>query len=370
MLRQHAFLICLACLVTLAGCAPRGVLHFVPAPDPSAVTRSVFVGTTRVPETGAGFSEDRAPELRFASYEVAIPADRAPGQISYPRGAPDPREDFVTVAAQSYGAAPEFTAALRRALVDRPRGERAVVLYVHGFNTNFAEGLYRSAQLSHDFGIGGVTLHYSWPSLASPFGYAHDRDSTLFARTGFDRFLDAVIAAKPDDVLIVAHSMGALLTMEALRQMALEAPGRVGREIHELVLLSPDIDIDVFRAQVRDIGRMPDSVIIVTSQRDRALTLSARLSGQRDRLGNLDSVDEVADLDITLVDVTEFSRGLGHFTAGSSPDLIRLLRGVEDLDRAFNEGAPGRPGLLPGTVLTVQNATAIILSPLTALSAQ
>ncbi|TCO73420.1 alpha/beta hydrolase [Rhodovulum euryhalinum] len=367
MLRQIVFLVCLC---TLVGCAPRGVLNMVPTAGPDAVEHTIFVGTTREPEPGARFSNTRTETLSFGEYVVAVPPDRGPGEIAYPRSLPDPARDFVTTSARSFERAPDFTAALARELATRPRGRRAAIVFVHGFNTNFAEGLYRSAQLAHDFGIEGVTLHYSWPSAASPLGYAHDRDSSLFARTGFDRFLDAVIASNPDELLILAHSMGALLTMETLRQMALATPGRVGREVDGLVLLSPDIDVDVFRAQVHDIGHMPESVVVFTSQRDRALLLSARLSGQRDRLGNIESVEEVADLKITVLDVTGFSRGLGHFTAGSSPDLIRLLRNVDNLQRSLNTGAPGRPGLLPGTAITVQNATAVILSPLTALAAQ
>ncbi|MRH19893.1 alpha/beta fold hydrolase [Rhodovulum strictum] len=367
MLRQIAFLLC---LVALAGCAARGTLAVMREPATGAVERQVFVGTTRERTPGGLFGNTRSETVGFGAFTVAVPPDRAPGEIAYPKGQPDPGRQFVMTSARLFDRAPTFTAALARDLAARPRGKRAAVIFVHGFNTNFTEGLYRSAQLAHDFGIEGVALHYSWPSAASPFGYAHDRDSALFARKGFTELLDAVIAARPDEVLIVAHSMGALLSMEALRQMALTSPGRVAREIDGLILLSPDIDVDVFRAQVRDIGAMPPNVVVFTSQRDRALLLSARLSGQRERLGNIQSVGELADLRVTVLDVTGFSTGMGHFTAGSSPDLIRLLRNVPTLQQSFDEGAAGRPGLLPGTVITVQNATGIILSPLTALAGQ
>lgn len=357
-------------LAMLVACTPRGELVLAPQAASSATLRPVFFGTTRAPGENGTFTGERAAELTYGAYTVAIPPDRLPGKVRYPRAVPDLQTDFVTVSADLYTAPATFTAALSRALRQRPPGKRGVVLFVHGFNNTFAEGLYRSAQLTHDFGIEGVTLHYSWPSLGSPFGYAHDRDSTLYSRTGFARFLDSVIAADPDDILIVAHSMGSLLTMETLRQMALQQPGRVGREIDALVLFSPDVDVEVFRSQVRDIGPMPRDVIVFTSDRDRALRLSARISGDQQRLGNIGRIEDVADLNITILDVTEFSRGLGHFTPGSSPELIRVLRNIPYLERALNEGAQVNPGLLPGTVMTVQNATAIILSPLTALSVQ
>ncbi|MBN2907303.1 MAG: alpha/beta fold hydrolase [Rhodobacteraceae bacterium] len=367
MLRHIAILVLITMLVA---CAPRGALILVPQADPRADEQKVFFGTMREPAPLGQFSGDRAETVHFGAYTVAIPPDRTAGEVSYPRAAPDLTRDFVTTAADLYDQPAAFTAALARDLRRQPPGRRTAVIFVHGFNNTFAEGLYRSAQLTHDFGIQGVTLHYSWPSAASPFGYAYDRDSTLYARTGFALFLDSVIAANPDEVLIVAHSMGSLLTMETLRQMALKQPGRVARVIDGLVMFSPDIDVDVFRSQVRDIGPMPRNVIVFTSQRDRALLLSARLSGQPDRLGNIETVEELADLNITVLDVTEFSRGLGHFTPGSSPDLIALLRNVGELQSSLNKGAQVRPGLLPGTVITVRNATEIILSPLTALAGQ
>ncbi|HDR27935.1 alpha/beta hydrolase [Rhodovulum sp.] len=367
MLRQIAMLLC---LVALAGCAARGMVAMAPEATPGTVERIVYVGTTRMADAGRLFANTRSEELSFGAFTVSIPPNRAPGVIAYPKGQPDPGRQFLMRSARMFDHPSAFTAALARDIAARPRGKRAAVVFVHGFNTNFAEGLYRSAQLAHDFGIEGVAVHYSWPSAASPFGYGHDRDSALFARRGFAELLEALIAARPDELLIVAHSMGGLLTMETLRHMALAKPGRVAREIDGLILLSPDIDVDVFRAQVRDIGAMPQRVVVFTSQRDRALSLSARLSGSRDRLGNIRNVADVADLNVTVLDVTGFSTGMGHFTAGTSPDLFRLLRDVPTLQQAFDSGAAGRPGLLPGTVITVQNATAIILSPLTALARQ
>lgn len=359
----------LVLLFCLAACAPRGELTFVPVADPRAVERKVFVATTRMRAGPARFSGARSEKVHFATYRVAIPPARETGEVSFPKETPDLTRDFVTTAAEVHATPQAFTAALGRELRQRPAGRRSALIFTHGFNNTFAEGLYRTAQMSEDFGLQEVALQYAWPSAGSPFGYAHDRDSALFGRSGFARFLDSVVAAGPDQLIIVAHSMGALLTMETLRQMALTRPGWVARNIDTLVLFAPDIDIDVFRSQVRDIGTLPAGFYVFTSQRDRALGLSARLSGQPERLGNLKDLTEVADLDITILDVSAFSSGLGHFTPATSPELISLLRNGPAIQAALNQGAQARPGLLPGTVLTLQNATEIVLSPLTALAA-
>ena len=77
----------------------------------------------------------------------------------------------------------------------------------------------------------------------------------------------------------------------------------------------------------------------------------------------------MADLDVTVVDVTNFKGdALDHFTAGTSPAVLKLMGQLGSVQQALSSDASGRTGLLPGTVLTVQNATSIILSPVTALA--
>ena len=58
--------------------------------------------------------------------------------------------------------------------------------------------------------------------------------------------------------------------------------------------------------------------------------------------------------------------GAGHFNVGTSPALIQLLGSIANLDAAFR--ADARVGLLPGVVLTVQNATSVILAPVEAVA--
>ncbi len=46
------------------------------------------------------------------------------------------------------------------------------MVFVHGFNNTFADGLHRTAQIRHDFEIPGVAVHYAWPSAGNALGYA------------------------------------------------------------------------------------------------------------------------------------------------------------------------------------------------------
>ncbi len=129
---------------------------------------------------------------------------------------------------------------------------------------------------------------FTWPSRGSVFAYGFDRESANFSR---DAFEEAVwrIASDPEvgDVTIMAHSMGAWLAMEGLRQMAIRR-GELPASIHNVILASPDLDVDVFATQWRALNRPQARFTIFVSQDDRALRLSRRLAGNVDRLGQID----------------------------------------------------------------------------------
>lgn len=359
--------------VVLAACTPRPGLVVLPDPPADVVLHDVLFATTRDAIPGEAFGIDRSDLPRYGTARITVPPAHVEGQLEVTGQAPDPQRHFAFAALDLVEGRAGFRAELRAALAQNRRagGQGEAVIFVHGFNNNFAEGLFRVAQLKHDFRLSGVMVHYAWPSRGSPFGYAYDRDSVLFARDGLEALIADMRAAGARSVLLVGHSMGAHLVMEGLRQTEIATPGGAHRAVDGVVLISPDIDVDVFRAQAARIGTLPDPFVIFVSRRDRALQLSARISGETNRLGTVDNVDQVAALDLTIIDVTDFSsprRDLGHFTVGTSPALIRLLAQLPGVDAVIRGDAARRPGLLEGTVLTVQNATKIVMSPITALA--
>jgi esterase/lipase superfamily enzyme len=357
LLRRPVILLCIG---VLAACTPRGTMVIVPPETVEGPITTVYVGTTRVFEPEGVYGGQRSEDMQFARYDIAIPPDRDLGEITYPKpNRPNVSTDFLTTQQLIYASDSAFRSDLRGAMAANGRD---AVIFVHGFNNTFTEGLYRIAQLRHDLQVPGVAVHYSWPSAAEPLGYVYDRDSMMFARGGLEDLIRDVIAAGATRVTLVAHSMGSFLTVETLRSMALR-DGRVAPQIRGVVLISPDIDVEVFRMQARDIGDLPQPFLIFGSDRDRVLRLSALITGQKGRLGSLDSLDQVADLQVTYLDVGAFSSGAGHFVAGTSPALIKLLGRIDDVDQAFGGDAAGRAGLLPGVILTARTATRIILAP-------
>ena len=356
-------------LSALMACAPRGTITVVPPETVPGPIETVFVGTTRALDTGGVFGSGRSETLNFARYDIAIPPQRAVGTITWPRRpeTADVSTDFLTTAQVLHADEGDFRSDLSSALA---ANDGEAVIFVHGFNNTFSEGLYRIAQLYNDLSLPGVAVHYSWPSAAEPLGYVADRDSALFARDGLEQLIKTVRASGARRIVLVAHSMGSALTMEALRQIAIRGDRPMLDRIDGVVLISPDIDVDVFRMQAKAIGTLPDPFLIFGSNRDSVLRLSNFITGQTGRLGALDDLSKLADLDVTYVDVAAFRDGTRHFAAGTSAGLIGIIGRIEDVNAAFGGDRAGRAGLLPGVVLTVRQATRIILTPVEQITGQ
>lgn len=356
-------------LIALVACTPRGTVTLMPEGARLGDLENIFIGTTRKQEQNGSFGGNRSEEVRFALYTVSVPKDRSLGQITWPprHGKVDPLTQFVTADEEVFQTKGAFRAKLRK---DLALHDGEAVIFVHGYNTNFAEGVYRVAQFAHDLELPGSVVEYSWPSAGAALGYAYDRDSASAARDGLEDLIHEVAAAGARRIVLVAHSMGAGILMEALRSAALRGDQRTLRLVSGLILISPDIDVDVFREEARSIGTLPQPFVIFGSSHDKVLRLSAALTGQTARLGSLTDMSRVADLKVTYMDVRAFSAGNGHFVMGESPALISLLSQIAQIQGAFEGDLRNRVGLFPGLVLTVQNATQVILRPLTTVNGQ
>lgn len=374
-MRRMRFRLAIALTFALIACSPRGdfvMLSELPlekqaqASD-AGVREVVFVGTSRQEQDGK-FGFGRSEAASFLRYDILVPFDRKVGEVSWPTNArrADPKTDFLTLADREFEDAGQFRSELRDAM--NRRGQRDVVVYVHGFNNTMAESVYRVAQMHYDLKVPGVAVHYAWPSRGSALGYVYDRDSALFGRDGLENLLDQVAQAGAQRIIIVAHSMGSAVAMETLRQAAIRGDARVMRHINGVVLISPDLDVDLFHAQARAMGKLPQPFVIFGSHRDSILNISSTIAGAPDRLGNLKDLTELADLEVTYFETAAYNQGAGHFNVGTSPALIQLLGGINNLDAAFRAEASSRVGLLPGVVLTVKNATGIILAPVEAVA--
>lgn len=315
---------CLVLLVGLSACAARGQFDVTPPDEQPLATQTIYLATQRDGPYLLSRAAERMQDLRYGRIDVTIPFGHQPGQIEWPRDG----NGFGVADAWSYPTSAAFHAGLRSH--DGP-AQDAIMVFVPGYNMTLAEATFRQAQIAHDYDMTGPQVLFAWPSAAEPLGYIYDRDSTLFARDALERLLTDLGRDQTRPVLLVGHSMGAQLVTETLRQMSIGQNRALQGRLEGVVLMSPDISVDVFETQLDRIDPIPDPFVIVISQRDRALRLSARLSGQTQRLGSIEDIERLADYPITVIDMTAI-RGNGdndHLIPATSPVAISLLRGLQ-----------------------------------------
>lgn len=325
-----------ACSAVVGGCSTvQGVLVPVNETAAGASDVDMLIATTRRrAEPAEMFSGDRAPGITFANVVVSIPPDRARkiGDVQWPKKVPgNPATDFVTLKADVIQK-PEAIGWLHAKVAATPK--RQVLLFIHGFNNRFEDAVFRFAQIVHDSRAPVVPVLFTWPSRGSILAYGYDRESTAYSRNALEAMLTA--AAKDPavgEITILAHSMGNQLALETLRQMAIR-DGRVPAKIRNVMLAAPDVDVDLAREAIIDMGprdERPNFTLLV-SQDDKALAVSKQVWGSSDRLGAINPEKEpyhssLERAQITVIDLTKLNAGdpLNHGKFAESPEVVQLI---------------------------------------------
>jgi esterase/lipase superfamily enzyme len=292
--RVHHLLAYLLCLGTLAACAARPTREvLVPFEKPPRYTPKVdmLVATTRDVGTAGdatSFGTGRAPQVNYASVSLSIPKSHKPGEIEWPGPGPaDPSRQMV-VTDQALLNRVEFVRALQTRAPGSGQDAGSVLVFVHGYNTQYQEAVYRFAQIIHDSEFHGTAVLFAWPSRGNTALYLADRDASTYSRDYFETTLRD-IAAQPGvrEINVLAHSMGNWLTLETLRQAKLKGRVDFNGKLGDVILASPDVDNDVFRTQLDTIGRLKRPMTVLVSGDDSALQASAVLSGGQQRAGQV-----------------------------------------------------------------------------------
>ena len=132
--------------------------------------------------------------------------------------------------------------------------------------------------------------------------------------------------------------------MEAIRDTANKGQfDRTGR-LQNVVLASPDIDIDLFRSQMDEIDPAFDRFFVLISEDDTALRASRRIAGGVPRVGASDA-DALSTLGVIAIDLSEVddSKSGSHSKFAGSPEIVRLIG--SGLNSAGGYGARQRTGL-------------------------
>lgn len=347
--------------ILVAACSPRGSVEFSPEAAKTGSVQEIFVATNRVPIANREvLSSERSNALRFFDIAVSVPPNRSPGSVVFPRNADlDPSKHFLTTSSAQISNKKDFIRRINARLLEYSPSNREVIVYVHGYNTNFAEGLYRQAQISHDFGSDSVSINFAWPSAGTATQYATDRESALFVRDSLETILNALGRSQADRIVLVGHSMGAHIIMETVRQMEIRNDDAFFDRLVSIVLLAPDIDLDVFIEQASAMKPRDIPIFVFTSEFDRALRFSSLIRGGTKRLGALRDPSVLGDLPIFLIDLSELSDGgdrLLHSKAANSPTMISIVDGMGTAGLEIFRQESRRPSIAEAGVIVVQGA--------------
>ena len=314
----------------------------------------VFIATTRAPssDTAQFFSGERQLGLSFAAVDATVPPHHEPGKLERnKRGSPDPRQHFTIQNPQNFDGEKDFQRQLELSLRARPPEGRNVLVFIHGFNTTLTDAVLQVTQFVEDANYDGIPVLFSWASGGSLTKYVYDLNSALVARDGLASMVEVMESSSIEHYDLLAHSMGNFLTMEVIRQGALTGQLNAVGKARNVILASPDVDIDLFVTQLRRIPRENRSFVVMVSEDDKALATSRLVDGGVVHAGAAPA-DELSKLGVIAIDLSEVDdqSSLSHSKFRQSPEIVQIIGNGLASEATFGEGNQGRGGILRQSV--------------------
>ncbi len=237
-------------------------------------------------------------------------------------------------------------AEILRRLALTPRKE--VYIFVHGVGNQFEDAVATVADGWHFLGREGIPIAYTWPSgRGGLFFYAYDRESGEFTHFHFKQFMRALVSIPEiEKIHIIAHSRGNDVVLSGLSELVAEARAagidpREKYRIQNLVLIAPDLDVDVAmqRFVAPGLGSAFGRITFYANKDDQAIAAASSLFSSRLRVGATEpeqlseeqrqAVDRLANWDFVIYRGEEGGRyGHGYFRSNPavSSDVLIVLR--------------------------------------------
>lgn len=171
-----------------------------------------------------------------------------------------------------------FSTAMKSRADNAVKFKGHALIFVHGFRVSFDEALIRAAQFKHGLGFDGPVFAYSWPSRASltPQDYLRDQKRATDEKEHLIDFIGLVVKETGvEKVDIIAHSMGAFVVFETLRDIGrLVARGGKAPDLrlNEIIFGAADIDRTDFERDAPGLLGMAKGFTIYASSKDTALS--------------------------------------------------------------------------------------------------
>ena len=202
---------------------------------------------------------------------------------------------------------------VKRIFSQRQPDQRVTIL-IHGFNNTFEHAVNWAVSVTEDLAIEGDVVLWSWPSIGQVSGYVSDRNGVEFNRVYLSSFLASLKMLADQgqayDISIIAHSMGGLVAMDALRFLA-ESP-KLG--ISNVALVAPDVRKAYFQQTFQFSQNISPIWSIYANSNDVAL-LASYLVNKSQAIG-MGGQFRLVMPDVDTVDVSALDRDkciLGHF---------------------------------------------------------
>lgn len=277
--------------------------------------QEVFFGTNRridpsVPFGLSAITSDRETTLKFGCAWVGIPSLHLIGAVERPErtlwGVEEERPDeHFTILRLSNLSRADFIDALSS-------DHASALVFVHGYNTSFADAVFRAAQIAYDSNFSGKVVVFSWPSRAAIEDYDYDHDSATGAVGLLLSLLeDLKVKAGVQNVFLVAHSMGSQIAVAALQRAFFK---QMSLNVRELILAAPDIDRDVFASNADELKQAAEGITIYASSADKALRVSKLKAGGIPRVGDVPEGGPLIIKGIDLIDMTAIGEDMLSLT--------------------------------------------------------
>ncbi len=228
---------------------------------------------------------------------------------------------------------------------------RDVFIYVHGFKVVFDNPLLVASELWHFLGYDGVFIAYSWPATPKKLAYVSDIEDALLSARNLRKLIHYLSEnTDAERIHVIGYSAGTRLVARMLTDFGMYTrlvdAQTIRRELRlgRIILTGSDIDRDIFGGYLLDGAlRVPESITLYQSQKDKALGLS-RMAFGRNRVGQFFAADDPlsqkflsANPQLQIINVTEapgarLGTGHGYFRSSpwvSSDVLVSLLYGAE-----------------------------------------
>jgi esterase/lipase superfamily enzyme len=121
--------------------------------------------------------------------------------------------------------------------------------------------------------------------------YTYDRESANYSRDALESLLNMLVSYP---AITEVNLLG--IALEALRGRSIRggqtASSTRADKLKNVMLVAPDVDVDVFRTQIQRMGTARPRIALFVSQDDQALGLSKNIWGGVARLGDVDPTQE------------------------------------------------------------------------------